>query len=314
MSVLDIHYLVGRPDGIETFRGATRAGSVHRAAAPRRLPRRGPRGPPRDRGPVRPRPVRGVGPQHELIPLDEPERWAEALAELPHGHAHTWGFCRAVAAHHRGCPTYLYRYERGAARVVCPLCGARLRRAIDVVDAVRLRRLRHERATCAGFPERLGRLRAVARLGLRLRRAQPAALRRADGFAARGRARAQPALRDGPARLGATSFARGCRRTGAASCATGHRRRRLSSTTAAGSPTSCSAPTPTSSPGGAPAARPTSRRETMAAIAALDDVLMVGAGRGRLARVGGASSGTPRTAATPSSTCRCPAASGTPST
>jgi hypothetical protein len=69
--------------------------------------------------------------RHELIPLDEPERWGHALSGLPHGHAHTWGFCRAVAVTSR-LPTYLYSYERESARVVCPLVEREFNGTIDV--------------------------------------------------------------------------------------------------------------------------------------------------------------------------------------
>lgn len=70
--------------------------------------------------------------RHELIPLAEPARWSEALAELPHGHAHTWGFCRAVQLT-SGRPTHLYRYERGSARAVCPLAEREFDGEVDVV-------------------------------------------------------------------------------------------------------------------------------------------------------------------------------------
>ena len=73
-----------------------------------------------------------MGPQHELIPLTEPGRWADALSEVPHGHAHTWGFCRAIQLT-SGLPTYLYRYERGGARVVCPLAEREVSGQIDIV-------------------------------------------------------------------------------------------------------------------------------------------------------------------------------------
>jgi hypothetical protein len=58
--------------------------------------------------------------RHELIPLEDRERWIAALADVPHGHAHTHGFCRAVALTSHA-PTYLYRYESRAGRVVCAL-------------------------------------------------------------------------------------------------------------------------------------------------------------------------------------------------
>jgi hypothetical protein len=72
-----------------------------------------------------------VGPRHELIPLSEPERWQSALAELPHTHAHTWGFCRAVART-SGAPTYLYRYERSGSRLTCVLAERRVDAYVDV--------------------------------------------------------------------------------------------------------------------------------------------------------------------------------------
>ena len=69
--------------------------------------------------------------RHELIPLSEPERWAHALSDLPHGHAHTWGFCSAVQLSSR-LPTYLYAYESGTARVVCPLAERDFDGEVDV--------------------------------------------------------------------------------------------------------------------------------------------------------------------------------------
>jgi hypothetical protein len=68
-----------------------------------------------------------VGP-HELIPLDEPERWSAALAEVPHGHAHTWGFCRAIQLT-SGLLTYLYRHADGP---VCPLAERAFGGELDV--------------------------------------------------------------------------------------------------------------------------------------------------------------------------------------
>ena len=70
--------------------------------------------------------------RHELIPLDERERWIAALADVPHGPAHTWGFCRAVQLT-SGARTYLYRYESGAGQVVCALAERAHAGEIDVV-------------------------------------------------------------------------------------------------------------------------------------------------------------------------------------
>ena len=70
--------------------------------------------------------------RHELIPVTAPERWRAALSDLPHGHAHTHGFCRAVKLS-SGLPTFLYRYEHDAARVVCALSERRFRGHTDIV-------------------------------------------------------------------------------------------------------------------------------------------------------------------------------------
>ena len=70
--------------------------------------------------------------RHQLIPLDEPARWEQALSGLPHGHAHTWGFCEAMQLT-SGLPTYLYVYESEAGRVVCPLAEREIGGHVDVV-------------------------------------------------------------------------------------------------------------------------------------------------------------------------------------
>lgn len=70
--------------------------------------------------------------RHELISLNEPDRWSAALAAVPHGHAHTRGFCHAMQLT-SGLRTYLYQYERDGARVVCPLSERRFAGRTDVV-------------------------------------------------------------------------------------------------------------------------------------------------------------------------------------
>jgi hypothetical protein len=73
-----------------------------------------------------------VGPTHELITLAAPQRWRAALSGLPHGHAHTWRFCHAVQLTSQ-LPTYLYRYRRGDVQVACPLAVRELDGYPDVV-------------------------------------------------------------------------------------------------------------------------------------------------------------------------------------
>jgi len=57
-------------------------------------------------------------PEHELIPLDDMDRWNASLAGVAHVHAHTWGFCHAIFRT-SGAPTFLYSYNDGVNRVAC---------------------------------------------------------------------------------------------------------------------------------------------------------------------------------------------------
>jgi hypothetical protein len=87
--------------------------------------------------------------RHELISLTEPERWAQALREVPHGHAHTWGFCNAVQKTST-LPTYLYRYVCGQTRVVCPISERGQSGRCDVVSPYGIAGFA-KRGTAAGF-------------------------------------------------------------------------------------------------------------------------------------------------------------------
>ncbi len=57
---------------------------------------------------------------HRRIPLEARAEWEQALVGIPHGLAHTWGHCRSVHLS-SNLPTYLYCFEGGGVRVVCPL-------------------------------------------------------------------------------------------------------------------------------------------------------------------------------------------------
>ncbi|WP_426060618.1 hypothetical protein [Hymenobacter sp. B1770] len=68
----------------------------------------------------------------ELIPLSEPERWRAALMNVPHAFGHTWENCQAMHLT-TGHPTNLYLWQRGEAKVVCPLAERLFLGATDVV-------------------------------------------------------------------------------------------------------------------------------------------------------------------------------------
>lgn len=56
---------------------------------------------------------------HSVIAITEPGKWHDAVADVPHAFAHTWASCRAMQLS-SGLPTFLYRYDDGARRIVCP--------------------------------------------------------------------------------------------------------------------------------------------------------------------------------------------------
>jgi hypothetical protein len=58
--------------------------------------------------------------REELIPLSDPAAWHRSLEGIPHGFGHTWESCRAMARDTRN-PTFLYSFQDGPQRVVCPL-------------------------------------------------------------------------------------------------------------------------------------------------------------------------------------------------
>lgn len=70
-------------------------------------------------------------PVHELIPLEQRDRWQAALADLPRGPAHSWEFTTAMRAT-SAVSTYLYRYVRDDAVVVCPLAERAIGEYVDV--------------------------------------------------------------------------------------------------------------------------------------------------------------------------------------
>lgn len=65
------------------------------------------------------------------ISLDSPEAWREALRGIPHTFASTWEHCRAMALTSQ-LETYLYCFESGSTRIVCPLSERPIGRYIDI--------------------------------------------------------------------------------------------------------------------------------------------------------------------------------------
>jgi hypothetical protein len=68
----------------------------------------------------------------ELIPLSALARWQAALQGIPHAFGHTWENCYAMQLT-TNYPTYLYVWQRGAMKVVCPLAERVCQGFTDVV-------------------------------------------------------------------------------------------------------------------------------------------------------------------------------------
>lgn len=70
--------------------------------------------------------------QESLIGLDDPAGWSVALDGIPHGFAHTWDACNAMH-HTTRYPTYLYCWQKGSRRVVCPFAERQFKGTTDIV-------------------------------------------------------------------------------------------------------------------------------------------------------------------------------------
>ena len=70
-------------------------------------------------------------PKQQLIPGDAQAAWERALEGLPHAFAHTWTSCAAMART-TGASTWLYTWESGDARAVCPIAERSYGGAVDV--------------------------------------------------------------------------------------------------------------------------------------------------------------------------------------
>lgn len=70
--------------------------------------------------------------RHRCIPLADRAAWTRALGGLRHAFAHTWESCQAMALS-TGYPTFLYCYEDEGGRVVCPLSERTHTGFVDIV-------------------------------------------------------------------------------------------------------------------------------------------------------------------------------------
>lgn len=60
-----------------------------------------------------------AAPQQRIIPLESALAWKQALSGIPHSFFHSWEHCYAMYLTHK-LPAFLYCFERGDTRVVCP--------------------------------------------------------------------------------------------------------------------------------------------------------------------------------------------------
>src|SRR4028118_253375 len=70
--------------------------------------------------------------KHTRIPLSEPAEWRNALEGIPHAFGHTWESCYAMNLT-TGNPTYLYLFEDGDTRIVCPVSERLFKGQVDIV-------------------------------------------------------------------------------------------------------------------------------------------------------------------------------------
>jgi hypothetical protein len=66
-----------------------------------------------------------------LIPLGDDKQWRAALDDIEHAFGHTWESCYAMSQTSKA-PTYLYVFQAGSFRVICPLSERRYGDYIDI--------------------------------------------------------------------------------------------------------------------------------------------------------------------------------------
>ncbi|MGB3019167.1 MAG: hypothetical protein WBC65_15285 [Ignavibacteria bacterium] len=69
---------------------------------------------------------------HTLIPLESKDEWSEAVKDIRHSFSHTWDNCYAMhlTTSHK---TFLYRYENGNAKIICPFAERQFEGSTDIV-------------------------------------------------------------------------------------------------------------------------------------------------------------------------------------
>jgi hypothetical protein len=70
--------------------------------------------------------------QQEVIPLNQPSKWKQALEGIEHGFGHTWENCHAMHLT-TGYATYLYRFAYKDVLIVCPIAERRYDQYLDIV-------------------------------------------------------------------------------------------------------------------------------------------------------------------------------------
>src|SRR5215216_2711522 len=70
--------------------------------------------------------------RQKCIPLSSPGEWKEALKGIKHTFAHTWENCYAMQLT-TGLETYLYCFETGNIRIVCPISERVFQGHVDIV-------------------------------------------------------------------------------------------------------------------------------------------------------------------------------------
>jgi hypothetical protein len=70
--------------------------------------------------------------KQECISIDSPSEWRKSLEGIEHAFAHTWESCYAMQLT-SGMDTYLYCFEMGDVRVICPISERRFQGFVDIV-------------------------------------------------------------------------------------------------------------------------------------------------------------------------------------